>query len=169
MKNAATKTSAGADARMGAAIVDHGAPPQDEDPLARACRYIEKGLYTSERGNPLDVCGNVVVVRHRGKIVLWLFPGWNFEKFAEKNEILQRIMRNEYWWMDSADCEWDTPEEEEAYNKRGEFWDSAFEHFHTYIPSRMGLSYDFFSHEDIFRIGDFLSMEYKSYLNEGGK
>lgn len=154
--------------RMGDDIVDRGNAP-DEHPLRRALRYIEKGLYTPERGNPLDVGGNVVVVKHQGKIVLWFFPGWNFEKFAKGNEILQRIYKNEYWWMDSGDCEWDTPEEEAAYDKRGEFWASAFEHFHTYVPSRMGLVYEFFSHEDIFRTGDFLYMEYESYLKRGGK
>lgn len=154
--------------RMGDDIVDRGNAP-DEHPLRRALRYIEKGLYTPERGNPLDVGGNVVVVKHQGKIVLWFFPGWNFEKFAKENEILQRIHKNEYWWMDSGDCEWDTEEEEAAYDKRGEFWRSAFEHFHTYVPSRMGLVYEFFSHEDIFRMGDFLYMEYESYLERGGK
>ena len=148
-------------------IVDHGNVP-DEHPLARACRYIEKGLHAPERGNPLDVSGNVVVVKHLGKIVLWFFPGWNFGKFAKENEILQRIRKNEYWWMDSADCEWDSKEEERAYKKRGRFWESAFEHFQTYVPSRMGLAYEFFSHEDIFRIGDFLHMEYESYLKRGG-
>jgi len=154
--------------RMGTNIVDRGNVPEEHS-LARACRYIEKGLYTPERGNPLDVSGNVVVVKHQGKIVLWFFSGWNFEKFAKENEILKRIHKNEYWWMDSADCEWDTEEEEAAYDKRGEFWDSAFEHFHTYVPSRMGLVYEFFSHEDIFRVGDFLHMEYESYLERGGK
>lgn len=149
-------------------IVDRGNVP-DEHPLARACRYIEKGLYAPERGNPLDMSGNVVVVKHLGKIVLWFFPGWNFGKFAKENEILQRIRKNEYWWTDSADCEWNAPEEEEAYNRRGEFWESAFERFQTYVPSRMGLTYKFFSHEDIFRIGDFLHMEYESYLKRGGK
>ena len=152
--------------RWGTAIVDRGNVP-DGHPLSRACRYIEKGLYTSERGNPLDVGGNAVIVKDQGKIVLWLFPGWHFEKFAEGNEILQRIMKNEYWWTDSSDCEWDTPEEAEEYNKRGEFWESAFERFHTYVPSRMGLSYEFFSHEDIFRIGSFLHMEHESYLKHG--
>ena len=154
--------------RWGIDLVDRGNVP-DEHPLASACRYIEKGLYTPERGNPLDVSGSVVVVKHQGKIVLWFFPGWNFEKFAKENEILQRIHKNEYWWMNSADCEWDTEEEEAAYAKRGEFWASAFEHFQTYVPSCMGLTYEFFSHEDIFRMGDFLHMEYESYLKRGGK
>ena len=154
--------------RWGKNIVDHGNIP-DEHLIVRACRYIEIGLYTPKRGNPLDVSGNAVVVKHQGKIVLWFFPGCNFEQFAKENEILQRIMKNEYWWMDSADCEWDSEEEERAYNKRGKFWASAFEHFQTYVPSRMGLMYEFFSHEDIFCIGDFLHMEYESYLKRGGK
>ena len=157
--------------RWGTNIVDRGgvASAPGEHSLWRACRYIEKGLYTMERGNPLDVSGNVVVVKHQGKIVLWFFPGWHFREFTKENEILQRIRKNEYWWMDSADCEWSTEEEEAAYNKRGEFWDSAFEHFQTYVPSRMGLTYEFFSHEAIFRMGDFLHMEYESYLKRGGK
>ena len=150
--------------RWGRYFADNDKDVPDEHPLRRACRYIEKGLYTQERGNPLDVAGNCVVVKYDGKIILWFFPGWNFEAFAKKNEILQRIHKNEYWWMNSSDCEWDTPEEEEAYDKRGEFWESAFEHFQTYVPSRMGLTYEFFSHEDVFRMGDFLHMEYASYL-----
>ncbi len=139
------------------------------DSLTRALRYIKAGLETVEVGNPLDVAADCVVVKYRKKIVLWFFPGMNFKMFAKKNEILKRIRKNEYWWMDSADCEWDSKEEERAYNKRGKFWASAFEHFQTYVPSRMGLTYKFFSHEDIFRVGDFLHMEYESYLKRGGK
>lgn len=156
--------------RWGTDIIDgESEKAPDDHLLSRACRYIEKGLYTPERGNPLDVSGNVVVVKHQGKIVLWFFPGWRFEQFAKENEILKRIRKNEYWWMNSADCEWDTKEEEEAYNNRGEFWESAFEHFRTYVPSRMGLVYEFFSHEDIFPVGRLLYKEYESYLERGGK
>ena len=154
--------------RWGKGIVDHGSVDPEEHPLARACSYIEKGLHTPERGNPLDVSGNAVVVKHQEKIVLWFFPGWNFEQFAKENEILKRIHKNEYWWVNSADCEWDSEAEEEAYNKRGEFWNSAFDHFGTYVPSRMGLTYEFFSYEDVFRFGDLLCREYESYLEEGG-
>lgn len=149
--------------RMGAEEVDRKKVPEGSS-LSRACRYIEFGMHVQERGNPLDVSGCVVVVKHQGKIVLWFFPGWRFEQFAKQNEILQRIRKNEYWWLDSADCEWDTEEEEAAYDKRGDFWHSAFERFHTWVPSRMGLVYEFFTHEDIFRVGDFLHMEYEAYL-----
>lgn len=142
---------------------------EDEgDSFKRALRYIRYGFSTQQRGDPLDVAGDCVVVKHAGKIVLWLFPGWNFERFAKENGILQRIYKNEYWWMDSADCEWGTPEEEEAYNRRGEFWESAFERFQTYVPSRMGLTYEFFTDEDVLRLGDFLHMEYEGYLKRGG-
>ena len=154
--------------RWGKNLVDLNVKDTD-DSLTRALRYIKAGLETVEVGNPLDVAANCVVVKHRKKIVLWFFPGMNFKMFAKKNEILQRIRKNEYWWMDSADCEWDSKEEERAYNKRGRFWESAFEHFQTYVPSRMGLTYEFFSHEDIFRVGDFLHMEYESYLKRGSK
>lgn len=154
--------------RWGKNIVDKG-KDTGEDSLTRAIRYIKAGLETVENGNPLDVAANCVVVKHRKKIVLWFFAGMNFKMFAKKNEILKRIRKNEYWWMDSGDCEWDSKEEERAYNKRGRFWESAFEHFQTYVPSRMGLAYEFFSHEDIFRMGDFLHMEYESYLKRGSK
>lgn len=154
--------------RWGKSIVDRG-KETGEDSLHRAIRYIKAGLETVEVGNPLDVAANCVVIKHRKKIVLWFFPGMNFKMFAKENEILKRIHKNEYWWLDSADCEWDSKEEERAYNKRGRFWDSAFERFQTYVPSRMGLTYEFFSHEDIFRVGDFLHMEYESYLKRGSK
>lgn len=154
--------------RWGKNLVDLNVKDTD-DSLTRALRYIKAGLETVEVGNPLDVAANCVVVKHRKKIVLWFFPGMNFKMFAKKNEILKRIRKNEYWWMDSADCEWDSKEEERAYNKRGRFWESAFERFQTYVPSRMGLAYEFFSHEDIFRVGDFLHMEYESYLKRGSK
>lgn len=154
--------------RWGKNLVDLNVKDTD-DSLTRALRYIKAGLETVEVGNPLDVAANCVVIKHRKKIVLWFFPGMNFKMFAKKNEILKRIHKNEYWWMDSADCEWDSKEEERAYKKRGRFWDSAFERFQTYVPSRMGLAYEFFSREDIFRIGDFLHMEYESYLKRGGK
>lgn len=154
--------------RWGMNIVDRG-KETGEDSLRRALRYIKAGLETVENGNPLDVAASCVVVKHRKKIVLWFFPGMNFKMFSKGNEILKRIHTNAYWWMDSADCEWDSKEEERAYNKRGRFWRSAFEHFQTYVPSRMGLTYEFFSHEDIFRLGDFLHMEYESYLKRGGK
>ena len=154
--------------RWGKHLVDLNVKDTD-DSFARALRYIKAGLETTEVGNPLDVAANCVVVKHRKKIVLWFFPGMNFKMFAKKNEILKRIRKNEYWWVDSADCEWDSKEEERAYNKRGKFWASAFEHFQTYVPSRMGLTYEFFSHEDIFRVGDFLYMEYESYLKRGNK
>lgn len=149
--------------RWGKNIVDLDV--EDEaDSFKRALRYIRYGFSTQQRGDPLDVAGSCIVVKHAGKIVLWFFPGWNFEKFAKENEILQRIRKNEYWWTDSADCEWDTPEEEEAYDKRGEFWESAFERFKSYVPSRMGLVYEFFTDEDVLRLGDFLHMEYEAYL-----
>lgn len=154
--------------RWGKNLVDINVKDTD-DSLTRALRYIKAGLETVEVGNPLDVAANCVVIKHRKKIVLWFFPGMNFKMFAKKNEILKRIHKNEYWWMDSADCDWDSKEEERAYKKRGRFWDSAFERFQTYVPSRMGLAYEFFSREDIFRIGDFLHMEYESYLKRGGK
>lgn len=149
--------------RWGKHLVDLNVKDTD-DSFARALRYIKAGLETMEVGNPLDVAATCVVVKHRKKIVLWFFPGMNFKMFAKKNEILKRIRKNEYSWVDSADCEWDSKEEERAYNKRGKFWASAFEHFQTYVPSRMGLTYLFFSHEDIFRVGNFLHMEYESYL-----
>ena len=154
--------------RWGKNLVDLNVKDTD-DSLTRALRYIKAGLETVEVGNPLDVAANCVVVKHRKKIVLWFFPGMNFKMFSKENEILKRIHKNEYWWMDSGDCEWDSKEEERAYNKRGRFWESAFEHFQTYVPSRMGLAYEFFSHEDIFRMGDFLHMEYESYLKRGSK
>lgn len=154
--------------RWGTNIVDRG-KETGEDSLRRAIRYIKAGLETVENGNPLDVAANCVVVKHRKKIVLWFSPGMNFKMFSKENEVLKRIHKNEYWWLDSGDCEWDSKEEEKAYNKRGKFWASAFEHFQTYVPSRMGLTYEFFSHEDIFRMGDFLHMEYESYLKRGGK
>lgn len=154
--------------RCGRHLVDLDVGDAD-DSFKRALRYIRYGFSTELRGDPLDVAGNCVVVKHAGKIVIWLFPGYNFGQFAKGNEILQRIHKNEYWWQDQSDVEFDTPEEEEAYAKRGEFWESAFERFKTYVPSRMGLAYGFFSHEDIFRIGDFLHMEYESYLKRGGK
>ncbi|MBO5985471.1 MAG: hypothetical protein J6Q02_01575 [Lachnospiraceae bacterium] len=154
--------------RWGKSIVDRG-KETGEDSLRRAIRYIKAGLETAEVGDPLDVAANCVVIKHLKKIVLWFFPGMNFQMFAKENEILKRIHKNEYWWTDSADCEWDSKEEERAYNKRGRFWKSAFEHFQTYVPSRMGLSYEFFSHEDVFRVGSFLHMEYESYLKRGGK
>lgn len=154
--------------RWGKHLVDLDVEDED-DSFKRALRYIRYGFSTQQRGDPLDVAGNCVVVKHSGKIVLWFFPGWHFEKFAKENEILQRIMKNEYWWMDSADCEWDTPEEEEAYNKRGEFWESAFERFKTYVPSRMGLIYEFFTDEDVLRLSNLLDREYKKYLERGGK
>lgn len=149
--------------RWGKSIVDRGKETGD-DSLTRAIRYIKAGLETVENGNPLDVAASCVVVKHRKKIVLWFFPGMNFKMFSKENEILQRIHKNEYWWMDSGDCEWDTPEEEEAYDKRGEFWESAFERFKSYVPSRMGLVYEFFTDEDVLRLGDFLHMEYEAYL-----
>ena len=149
--------------RWGKHLVDLNVEDED-DSLTRALRYIRYGFKTQRRGDPLDVAGSCSVVKHAGKIILWLFPGCNFERFAKGNEILQRVRKNEYWWMDSADCEWDTPEEEEEYNKRGEFWESAFERFKSYVPSRMGLIYEFFTDEDVFRLGDFLHMEYESYL-----
>lgn len=155
--------------RWGRYVADNDKDVPDESPHRRACRYIEKGLYTMERGNPLDVAGSCVVVKHRGKIVLWLFPGFNFSQFAKKDEILQRIMKNGYGWMDSADCEWDSPEEEKAYNKRGQFWRSAFKHFCTYVPAHMGLSYEFFSRNDVFHFGGLLAMKYEGYLKRGGK
>lgn len=154
--------------RWGKHFVDLDVEDED-DSFKRACRYIRYGFSTQQRGDPLDVAANCVVVKHRKKIVLWFFPGMNFKMFSKENEILKRIHKNEYWWMDSADCEWDTPEEEEAYNKRGEFWESAFERFQTYVPSRMGLVYEFFTDEDVLRLGDFLHMEYEKYLKMGGK
>lgn len=150
-------------------FADNDKDVPDEHGLRRACRYIEKGLYTMERGNPLDVAGSCIVVKHRGKIVLWFFPGFNFSQFAKKNKILQRIRKNEYWWMDSADCEWDAPEEEKAFNRRGRFWQSVFDYYKTSVPSRMGLMYEFFSHEDVFRFGYLLDREYEKYLERSGK
>lgn len=154
--------------RWGKNIVDKG-KESGEGSLRCAVRYIKAGLETVENGNPLDVAANCVVIKHRKKIVLWLFPGLNFKIFAKENDILKRIMKNNYWWMDSADCEWDSEEEKRAYKKRGEFWESAFQKFKTYVPSRMGLGYEFFSNDDVFRMADFLHMEYESYLKRGGK
>lgn len=87
--------------RWGKNIVDKG-KDTGEDSLTRAIRYIKAGLETVENGNPLDVAANCVVVKHRKKIVLWFFAGMNFKMFAKKNEILKRIRKNEYWWMDSG-------------------------------------------------------------------
>lgn len=153
--------------RWGKHFVDLDVEDED-DSFKRALRYIRYGFSTQQRGDPLDVDANCVVIKHRKKIVLWFFPGMNFKMFAKENAILQRIRKNEYWWMDSADCEWDSKEEKRAYKKRGRFWESAFERFQTYVPSRMGLSYEFFADEDVFRLGDFLHMEYESYLRRGG-
>lgn len=154
--------------RWGKNLVDSG-KETGEDSLQRAIRYIKAGFETERVGNPLDVAANCVVIKHRKKIVLWFFPGMKFNMFAKENEILKRIRKNEYWWMDSADCDWGSKEEEWAYKKRCRFWESAFERFQTYVPSRMGLVYEFFTHADIFSVGDFLHMEYESYLKRGGK
>ena len=154
--------------RWGTYMVDHDSVDPAEHLLKRALRYIKAGLYTQERGNPLDIAGDCVVVKHAGKIILWLFPGFRFEQFAKENEILRRIMKNEYWYDDSGDCEWDSSEEEAAYAKRGEFWRSAFEHYQTYVPSRMGLGYEFFAHNDAFELADLLCTEYGRYLKNGG-
>jgi hypothetical protein len=154
--------------RCGRQLVDLDVGDAD-DSFERALRYIRYGFSTELRGDPLDVAGNCVVVKHAGKTVIWLFPGYNFGKFAKNNEILQRIHKNEYWWQDQSDVEFDTPEEEEAYDKRGEFWESAFERFKSYVPSRMGLVYEFFTNEDVLRLGDFLHMEYDAYLKRGGQ
>ncbi|MBR4792662.1 MAG: hypothetical protein IK038_03250 [Bacteroidaceae bacterium] len=141
----------------------------DEHLLRKARRYLERGTYTMEKGHPLDMSGDCVIVKHDGKIVVWLFPGYQFGQFAKTNEILQRIKKNEYWWQNQSDVEFDTPEEEEEYDKRGEFWDAVFAKYNTGIPSQTGLSYSFFHHDDIFKCACILEKKYTEKLQKNKK
>ncbi len=149
----------------GKALYDDG-KEVDEHPLRKASRYLERGTFTMERGIPLDMSGDCVIVKHDGKIVVWLFYGYQFGHFAKTNEILQRIQKNEYWWQNQSDVEFDTPEEEEEYDKRGEFWDAVFAKYNTGIPSQMGLSYSFFHHDDIFDCACILEEKYTEKVVE---
>ena len=133
--------------------------------LSRALRTIEKGAYAVERGNPVDFSGSCVVLKSLGKIVLWFFSGYHFDDFKRGNPILRRL--KDYSYMDSADIEFNNEAEEKDWNERGEFWNSLYDKYHTGIASRMGLVYEFFTHDDIWDFGCKLSEEYEKQIKKG--
>lgn len=134
--------------------------------LDKAVRVIEKGMYDMQRGNPADFSGSVVVVRHMKKTVLWFFGGYRFDEFAKKNEIMQRIKKNDISYADGGDCDFDTKEEERDWKKRGKFWNSVFEKYKTGVAANIGLEYRFFRHDDIWDIGCDL---WEAYEKKHGK
>ena len=141
---------------------------RNEDILAKAIRVIEKSAYGVERGNPADFSASCTVIKHDGKIVLWFFNAFRFDDFKVDNQIFQRLKKNEYSYMDSGDFEFESEEEEEDWNKRGEFWDAVFEKYKTTIPANMGLTYEFFRHDDIWDLACHLDQVYEK-LHEGDK
>lgn len=71
-------------------------------------------------------------------------------KELEQTHLVGRIATTTiHSYMDSGDFEFESKEEEEDWNKRGEFWDAVFEKYKTTIPANMGLTYEFFRHDDI--------------------
>ena len=69
--------------------------------------------------------------------------------------------------MDSADIEFNNEAEEKDWNERGEFWNSLYEKYQTGIASRMGLVYEFFTHDDIWDFGHKLREEYEKQTKKG--
>lgn len=134
---------------------------RNEDILTKAIRVIEKSAYGVERGNPADFSASCTVIKHDGKIALWFFNAFRFDDFKVDNQILQRLKKNEYCYMDSGDFEFESKEEEEDWNKRGEFWDAVFEKYKTTIPANMGLTYEFFRHDDIWDLACHLDQVYE--------
>lgn len=141
---------------------------RNEDILAKAIRVIEKSAYGVERGNPADFSASCTVIKHDGKIILWFFNAFRFDDFKVDNQILQRLKKNEYSYMDSGDFEFESEEEEKDWNKRGEFWDAVFEKYKTTIPANMGLTYEFFRHDDIWDLACHLDQVYEK-LHKGDK
>jgi hypothetical protein len=137
--------------------------------LDKAIRVIEKGMYDMQRGNPADFSGDCVVVRHQKKIVLWFFPGYRFDDFMKQNEIIKRLKKNDFSYMDGADCEFDSKQEEKDWNKRGKFWDSVFDKYKTSIASNIGLTYEFFRHDDIWDVAYDLYQEYEKTVKKEKK
>ena len=141
---------------------------RNEDILTKAIRVIEKSAYGVERGNPADFSASCTVIKHDGKIALWFFNAFRFDDFKADNKILQRLKKNEYSYMDSGDFEFISEEEEEDWNKRGEFWDAVFDKYKTSIPANMGLTYEFFRHDDIWDLACHLDQVYEK-LHKGDK
>lgn len=140
---------------------------KDDSILDRALRTIEKGCYSLERGNPVDFSGSCVVLKAQGKIVLWFFSGYHFDDFKRGNKILRDL--KDYSYMDGADIEFDSEEEEKEFEERGEFWNYFVDKYKTGIPSRMGLVYEFFIHDDIWDFGCKLMDEYEKATGEKDK
>lgn len=142
---------------------------RNEDILAKAIRVIEKSAYGVERGNPADFSASCTVIKHDGKIILWFFNAFRFDDFKADNQIFQRLKKNEYSYMDSGDFEFESEEEEEDWNKRGEFWDAVFEKYKTNIPANMGLTYEFFRHDDIWDLACHLDQVYEKLHKDDKK
>ena len=142
---------------------------RNEDILDKAIRVIEKSAYGVERGNPADFSASCTVIKHDGKIILWFFNAFRFDDFKVDNQIFQRLKKNEYCYMDSGDFEFDSKEEEEDWNKRGEFWYAVFEKYKTNIPANMGLTYEFFRHDDIWDLACHLDQVYEKLHKDGKK
>lgn len=140
---------------------------KDDGILDRALRTIEKGCYSLERGNPVDFSGNCVVLKVQDKIVLWFFGGYHFDDFKRQNKILKVL--KDYSYMDSSDIEFESEEEEKEFETRGDFWHYLLDKYNTSIPSRMGLVYEFFTHEDIWDFGCKLMDEYEKATGEKDK
>lgn len=142
---------------------------RNEDILTKAIRVIEKSAYGVERGNPADFSASCTVIKHDGKIALWFFNAFRFDDFKADNQIFQRLKKNEYCYMDSGDFEFESEEEEEDWNKRGEFWDAIFEKYKTTIPANMGLTYEFFRHDDIWDLACHLDLVYEKLHKDDKK
>ena len=142
---------------------------RNEGILVKALRVIEKGANCMERGNPADFSANCVIIKHAGKIVIWFFSSFRFDDFKRDNKIFQRLRKNDYSYMDGGDFEFDTKEEEKDWNKRGKFWDSVFEKYNTTIAANMGLTYEFFRHDDIWDLGSHLCTVYEKNHKEDVK
>lgn len=142
-------------------------PDEDENGtrlLSRAIRTIEKGANTLERGNPVDFSGNCVVLKAQGKIVLWFFGGYHFDDFRRQNKILKVL--KDFSYMSSSDIEFESEEEEKEFESRGDFWYYLLDKYDTSIPSRMGLVYEFFTHEDIWDFACELKDEYEKAIGK---
>ena len=137
----------------------------DDINLEIAIRTVGKGSNSLERGMPSDFSGNCVIVKHKKKIVLWFFTGFIFDQFKRKNPVYKRIFKNEYGYCDSGDCEFETKEEKRDWKKRGNFWHEVFDKYDTSIPANVGLSYEFFRHDDIFELGCTLEHAYEETIN----
>lgn len=97
-------------------------------------KYVKRASASDERGVEFDCSGDAFIIQHKGIALLWMFPGFELERFMRRNPLFKKMTN--YSYSDQTD----------GFPSRVvNFWQSLFAERKTYRPTELGLKFSFWN------------------------